>query len=344
MSGSEIPYFIGTKSVRLSQLALIYLRDEGQFRPIRPEALIMADNYYQTYQEFIEEFQQTVLSPTFQKMLDTKNRLSMIHDSKVRGKAALMGKGGSRIHMDKMNYIVVDFLIDQGLARRLKKGDGPWYYFESKTALLYMSLLAKYIARTDKQLTTIGTDERAYERLNFQNSESMGNAVLSCDLKSLIPCPGKKVSLKGIVKFKNKRYDELVSFRNRMNSFQTSVGKAASSDEVKEIILKYKDDLRIDLKELSKLFKDSKIELFFKSLKSLVNIKTSGFVTMLGAIEKFSLGKLPLYGSASAAVITSAIEIRSVYIEDKKTKEEAAKKSDFSYLFYASKAGIIKPE
>jgi hypothetical protein len=97
----------------------------------------------------------------------------------------------SRIHANKTSDFLYDFLFDLGLAKR--EDNYEWIQFEKSTALLYMSLLAKYLADIDGNQTTIGTDYFSYEKFNFKRvSESAGFPVVSLNLDRVLPTPKRR--------------------------------------------------------------------------------------------------------------------------------------------------------
>src|SRR5690606_25025169 len=111
-----------------------------------------------------------------------------IHKHKVEGNHTVS------IHRNKTTDSIFDLLQDKELATRC---DNPeWLIFEERTALLYMSLLAKYLADIDGNQTTIGTDLNVYERINFKRvSKENGFPVVSLNLDKILPSPRANVPL-----------------------------------------------------------------------------------------------------------------------------------------------------
>lgn len=125
------------------------------------------------------------------------------------------------------------------------KNSWQWFRVEGTTALLYMSLLAKYIAATDKQHTVVGTELRIYEKLNFQQAaHGDGISIVNCNFKGLIPSPARTASMNDIIKFKRKRHDNLISFRRFLLDVQSKLSAATSNEEVKGILISAQEDLK----------------------------------------------------------------------------------------------------
>lgn len=65
--------------------------------------------------------------------------------------------------------------IDYSCSHKTGNAEQKWLAMDSggkHNTLLYMSLLAKYIAARDKRHTVVGTDLRIYEKLNFQQTKN----------------------------------------------------------------------------------------------------------------------------------------------------------------------------
>lgn len=322
-----------------------YLIEEEQFRAIRPESLFLAEGNRGIVSEFQNEFINTVKSFKFQSIL-RKNRdtIMKLHGGKIpMNRVILIGKG-AKIYKDKLNYGVIDFLKDEKLLTS-DKGDPKWFRFETNTALLYMSFLAKYLARVDRQQTVIGTDNAVYENFNFQKISKGEGAtpILTCDFKGLIPSPSKNASIKDILKFKRKRKTNLIEFRKSLFNVQMKIANAESNEQLKEVLVSFQEDLSKGVKDLAAVFKDSKIDLIFKSLKSLSNYKSSALM-ISGAVllnQKYDVTGLPNWVKGIAIAVAGSIDIGSNYIDLRNKQQQADRDSAFSYFYHAQKNGIV---
>jgi hypothetical protein len=316
-----------------------YLMCEGEFRAIKPDTLIKEN--WKMLKQFQDEMIEIIESPQFKSVYDKRlGSYSRIHDYKVPKTA--MGKG-PMIHQDKISMSLIDFLKDKGLARKIKDNH-EWLMFERTTALVYMSVLAKYLAYVDKQQTVIGTDLAVYEKLNFQPlSDGEVSAVLSCDLRGLIPSPGSQVKIKDIVKFKRKRASNLASFRKMLMDVQKKISKAESNEHLKDILVSFEEDLRKGITDMAAVFRDSKIDLIFKSLKTLFNYKSAALVTGAAVLlnEKYKVTGLPTWVEGIAIVAGGAIDIGNVYIDARNKQKAESRKNAFAYLYHAQKNGIV---
>lgn len=316
-----------------------YLIDQGQFRSIKPDALIEEGENWELLQMFEQEFKDTILSPSFQTFIKQKPfSQSKLHINKVK-KSNMV----SRIHRNKTSNNIFYFLEDLGLATN--RNQDEWLLLESHTALIYMSLLAKYLAEVDKKQTTIGTDLGIYEKFNFKKvNEKDGFPVVSFNLNNVLPTPTKNVPLEKILDFKRLRKDELLNFRKILMDFQGKISKAKSNQELKEITVSFKENIQGGMKALEKTIKDYKLETRYKCLKSLINLKSPTFLTSAVAIadEKYNFLNVPISIKIVGLSAISFIELRGNYIEVRNKQLARTRDSAFSYLLKAQNLGIIK--
>lgn len=315
-----------------------YLIEEEQFRPIAPETLISGEHNWEKLQEFQEEFKEVVLSPYFKRFRSRykyKTKNYRIHQNKVEQK-----KG--RIHRNKTSEELFYFLESLGLA--IRDDNDEWLKFEHYTALLYMSLLAKYLAEVDNEQTTIGTDFITYERFNFKNTGKKGGfPVVSFDLNNILPTPDGSVSLEEIINFKRRRSDNLRHFKRTISDFQTKVSNAQSNAELKETAIDFQEDLINGVQDLTAVLKDAKIENTLKTFKSLINIKSPTLWAAAGTVLNSHLDfvHLPLNLTAIGIPAMAALELSTKYVEARNKRMAETRQSPFSYLYYARKRRII---
>jgi len=162
-----------------------YLMAEEQFRPVEPGKLFGNRQHSNLVIDFQEEFKKQVASFRFSEKspkLDVRYR---IHLDKVKTAIVHRSSGDPKG--------VLDFLEELGLSKKFP-GD-QWVVFQRDIGLTYMALLAKYLAEIDSNITSIGTDLVAYEKLNFRRvSESKGLPVVSFNICNVSSCTIRKCS------------------------------------------------------------------------------------------------------------------------------------------------------
>lgn len=306
-----------------------YLQNEGEFRPFNPQELIMRNNGREELKEFENEFKSIFKSPLFQNILHANKTIL-----------------SSDIHKDKVsNKLYYEFLEPKGLATiTINKEKMEWYLFENNTALLYMSLLAKYLSDIDIQATVAGTDRVEYQNLIYAISSKNKNiACLDARFKNVLPIPRDDVSLSDIVDFKHRRRLELLNFRKLLNDFQSKLSNANEIKEVNEIIVDYKETLEKGISDISALMKDSRISTIAGSLKTIFNIKSptlwGTFSVTAGCAPKIS--ELPIELTVAGLATMGLIEIGCHLIGKRNEKKAMLRDSPFSYLYHSKQEGLI---
>lgn len=325
-----------------------YLMDEGQCRPISPEDLITKSDNWENFENFQQEFREIVSSVQFRKFIDRRqgNKQSRIHSNKVENNYRIHTNkldDNYRVHSNKTSDSIYHFLKELNLANR--DGENEWINFEENTALLYMSLLAKYLADIDSNQTTIGTDHYTYEKFNFKRvSENDGFPVVSFNLNNVLPTPKANVPFEKIIQFKNKRSENLNHFKKTLSEFQNKISKSNSQGEIKENAINFQETLLNGVNDLSAVLKDQKIDFGVKTLKSMINLKSPTIITAMGTTiaSKANLIDIPLNLSVIGLATMGAIEVTTNFIDNRNKQRAKLRESPFSYIYYANKYGIIE--
>lgn len=315
-----------------------YLIDIEVFRPIKPETLVFAQDNWEEFEKFQNEFKEVLLGKKFQTRIERQRRQfsSSIHSNKIQDLRT------SRVHSNKTSDGLFYFLEEKGLAKREDRND--WIQFEQNTALLYMSLLAKYLADIDKEHTSIGTDSLVYENFNFQKvNKDNGFPVASFALKNILPTPKHNVSIEKIIKFKEKRKDNLKHFNLKLSEFQNKASKSESNSELKETTINFQDELVKGVNDLHQVLGDSKIETTLKTMKTLISLKSPTLIASTGAIINSSNNflNLPIELTTIGIGIMGGIELSTKYVELRNKNRANLRNSPFSYLYHARNSGII---
>lgn len=312
-----------------------YLIQEEQFRPINPEELTFRHGGWDSLRNFENEFKEVVLGDSFQRFLNPRPNSQ---NGRIGNQSIQHEKHKTfRIHRNKTTMEIFDFLIEQGLG--YKGNNHEWLLFEEKTALLYMSLLAKYLADIDPEHTTIGTNLKIYEKLNFSNA---GNGervpVISFNLQQLIPTPRKDVSLNQIISFKRRREDNLLHFRRMISGFQSQISQCSSQGELKETVGNFKHDLRLGVIDIKSTMRDSGLLHKAKTFTALLPLVGAAAMEAGGYAPDISEINIPLTGLGAAY---SAVKLIPHFIEVNNQRREVIRNSPYSYLIQAEKTGIF---
>lgn len=309
-------------------LEIKYLKEENAFIPFNPQMLLTS---WDEVRLFIEEFKSTILSEKFQKRLVPKEQRCP----------------NTEIYEEKFTGEIFDFLVEHNLA---KPKDNYICYFEINTYHLYMSLLAKYLARVDMsqglgqgqpKITVTGTDQehKVFSDLCFNSTNQEQKVLgLSLFLKNTLVVPADSVSFQRILTFKRSHYQQLRDFQQVINNLEEEIKQCSDVKEVNEKLVHFKNDVERSTTLLEKEMKRSFIDTTVGSLQAL--IKSSPGILTLSitglALGGVSIAALPLTALAGVTSAGAAIEILVHLFKSSNSKEETVSKNAFSYIYFAN--------
>jgi hypothetical protein len=328
--GSIVPQDYGGKWLIKDSPDLEYLVGEEQFHPFDPRQLTRQWNLVL---ELADELKTIIESESYQKFLPPiSNRLF-----------------DSEIHMDKVSDSVRHYLIEKDLAR-VKSPDGKskadWIFFDRTTALLYMSLLAKYLARNDDRsniIATPGTSRPEYQHLSFGQKQAGDNEVgIEVMIKNWLPIPDPNVPIQDIVVYKRNRQDELLPLQLLMVDFEQQLRKVESVQEAKEVAYKFDLAKRKGLNDLNASLKDANIETKWGNLNTLMGVTAPPLVGFLASkIAEALLVANPVAAGVIAFGLSASIALRAYYVSRQNVVNEKLRNSPYSYLFHAQQEFIL---
>ncbi len=322
--GSIVPRRYEEETANAFSSEIDYLKAEGEFRPFYPEELV---HRWDKVQELVKELRDTIESPKFRGLLP---RREMRHQY-------------SRIHVDKVSDSVVDYLQTKGLAQRDKE-DWNWIKCENRTALLYMAVLAKYLADEDSMSTVPGTDFQEFENLIYRGIKpSDGFACLTTNYLNVVPVPREDVPLRDILNFKRKHRVELLAFREQLNEFQKSLRTCQNKAEAHDIAATFSEKTARGLADLQSSLEDSKLATVAGSFKTIIKLDSPSLwataALLLG--QATQIADIPVQWSMAGVGMLGAIEMTK-YLADKRNEERATlRDSAFAYLYHAKRKRIL---
>lgn len=288
--------------------AMKYLEQEEEYEPIKPRT-------FDAFSTLTEEFKEIVNSSQFQ---------SRINRTKV-----------GFINKDKITDSIYDFLREKDL---ISENRTNWFIIEENTALLYLSLLAKYLADSELDYTIPGTDLKVYETMIYRASE-VKHGFPSWDSKFLnvLPVPRDEVALRDIITFKRKRKSELLQFREVIDEIERDISQAESEKEIKRLLAQYRDKIKSKASKLNSEMKDLNIKTTLATFKSLIDIKSPVLWEALLSIPL----EIPPQISVPIVGTTAAIQVGYAWIDNKNRQRAKLRESSYSYLYYARRKRVV---
>lgn len=344
---SIVPMDIDNQSLIPINPNIQFLKDEGIFRPIRPEKLIYEggwdvlerfnSEFINSLDDYMDSFNRRM--PKYSRIHNRKiSRATKIHQDKIRQPE------NYKVHNNKISMNLLDVLDDRDLINKESR-DNEWIEMNSDVALIYMSILAKYLAEIDNERTTVGTDTEIFENINFINAKIENRKIsFESSLDNILPTPRANVPFETIVNFKKQRKDELLRFRNEIQDFEKKLSEAEDISEMKDIIITFSRSVELGVNDLEKCFKDARISTYAKSLKSLISVKSP---TLLSSLLVYSgkatqIANIPVGLTIAGLSVMGSIELVCSYINSRNENIAQSRDSSFSYLYYGRKKGIFR--
>lgn len=321
---SSIVPFADTKDERLSDEMRILL-DEGQYHPTSVFKELDPSN---------KEF--TKFQKNFINTIESKEFKSYKKEIKKYGYRQNQGITNYTMYAEKLSQKMANFLSDKNL---LKRGNMGVFSVEKNTAIIYMSMLADYLACINSRYLVIpSTDKQEFEKLAFQLADEK---VLThrIQLNDCLPTPSTSATLRDIVKFKSKRKQELLQFREVLDNVEAEINAAENDQERKMKMIRFKERVQKEIIEIKKLLGDSKLDFVLNGLSSLLDFKQKEVVGTISGLSVAGAGviaSIPFVGLGAGALLLSGTLISSF----RKIKRQVQANSS-SYIYYAQKAGIL---
>ncbi len=289
------------------------LEDHGMLRYFHPES------YVQNSGQLLDEFISIRNSPKYRPLYEQQK-----HSPANFG-----------IHVEKMSPEIRDYILNNQIA---VPGKHTSLAFKRIDGLLYMSLLAKYIADEDGHTSTIpGTDYRAYRDLAFLTGEKENQIpVLSLSLEQILPTPREDVTLAQVLAFKRSRELELRQFREIIDDFQVELKQVTSNGELQHLIVQFSERIKNQVELLDRLLKDVNIATIHDTLETFLSIAQPALLSQLLIGIPHAT---PLLLGATA--VNGAIKLRKQQMSGANTKRKTLTANSYSYLYVATKEGII---
>lgn len=209
---------------------------------------------------------------------------------------------------------------------------------ERTSAIVYMSMLADYLASLNKDLIIPSTDEMEFERIAYQLTDEK---VLTqrIQLDNCLPTPSPAVSLKEIIKFKKDRKHELLNFREMLDKFESEINLVNDDHERKRKMIQFQEKIQKEIIEIKRLLGDSKLDFILSGFSSLLDFKQKeviGTMSSMGILGAGIVSSLPLIGLGAGTLLLTGTLVSSY----KKITRQVESNSS-SYIYYAQKAGIL---
>lgn len=248
------------------------------------------------------------------------------------------------IAIEKMNYDCWKLLLKRGLTQTEKYNKTGWIPVKKPAAIIYMGLLAQYIADNDYNYVRASTDRAEYENAIYRGNASDGVMGLHIALKGLIPRVAEDTPLNRVIHFRNDHYSDLLRFRMALDKIQMELKNCSDNINLcKQIVAYYQDDIELGLAQIKRSMDEYKIRSALGTMRALFNLKTPaviGAAIGVGAMSNGSSLSDALVPSVLLFAAGACVELAQCLI-DIEDKKRLANEQPYSYLYYAQTESII---
>lgn len=293
------------------------LREAGVFHSFRPEQVF--ERNPNLGDRLFDEFRETVNSRQFQRHLKRTAARPQYFD----------------IYPEKIPGQVTAWLEQERWAERI--GEGVWR-FELHTGLLYMALLAKYMADVSQFTTIPGSDYGLYKDLIFQSKGQEDPSLgLSIELQKLLPVPRKDATIDEILRFKQARRDELLHLREEMDQFQAELKRLHEFTEVRDLATRFSERMTRRVNELTEVMEDARLPFILGVAENLIKVDT---IPLMGIMA--NPVQVPVEIQVAGAAVVGGITIRKYLLDHRNEQRRILRENSFSYLYHAKRQGLIR--
>ncbi|MCE5314025.1 MAG: DUF6236 family protein [Armatimonadota bacterium] len=302
---------------------LRYLADEDIYRAFDPESALR--KHYLIH-EFEQDFVRRLDSPQFG---EEQNRPGADQTWPVA--------------FEKMTHNCLDALKKRQLATD-KDCPGGWIRVQKTAAIIYMGLLADYLATNSSGLVLASTDNAEYEDIVYRSRKDTASIRgLALLLKDALPSVAPETELREVVEFRRQRRDELLRLRSLVDEAQLKLSKCEDTKDAKYLVEQFRDQLEIGLNDISRTIKENGLQMVVGSLRAIFALKSPAWLMGVAfGFRESKLGGLPvaMISSACGFAAGATIELAQYGIEMREKKREI-QEHPLSYLYSAKKSGII---
>ncbi|MBU9728159.1 DUF6236 family protein [Diplocloster modestus] len=341
----------GDKTICLSP-EICELMEQECYRPIYPSTLFESEFLPDFEEEVIERLSdpQSLPDPRSHKFGSSVKAASCVPDLRLPGTD--YGRYYIQedklpwhelpvlLHQEKTNGKLYDFMCEHKLLHW--DGNGNWYVLDERIARLYMSLLAKYLAKAEGgrtgQFIAVGTDRPvnlSYAYENVCSPLTNGSWCIDCVMQNVLPTPRKGVPLKKILSFRRRYRDELLQFRHELDSFEKSLKTCGDAQEIQKSSESFREKMELETGKLIRIMHQSGVEAALTTVKSLIELDSSSVPALLSAL---AIGS---HSRVLSAASYGMIKITASRLNLRKQRKEILSDSGFAYLYHANTKKMV---
>ncbi len=287
------------------------LEDYGAFRPFHPD-------------DYVHDMKH--LSKEFKSLLKTEKRKKHQNQEDL--------PKNFLIDPRKMPKELIEYLVEKGIANQFEEN----LSFNKHDGYLYMALLAKYLSNQDDYgLTTPGTDQEYYQKMILEAQKSSRELPsLSFTLNQVLPIPREDVSIKQIMKFKEKHEVELLRTRQVIYSYQEQLRTVQENEQLQEVLLKCSEEIKKEVGQLDRACRSESMPTILGGVEAVLKVEAPSL--LITEALNLSIPTEIIIGGAS---ILGAVSIAKYCLDKRNEYQEKLAENALSYFYLANKQKLI---
>jgi len=186
-------------------------------------------------------------------------------------------------------------------------------------------------------ITTPSTDSLGSLQLAFPSNTTEKIPGLNLSLYNILPTPNENVQVIDILKFKIRRKDELLNFRQNLYDHQDKLKQASEPGEVRDLNARFAEKIQVEVSKLGKAFTGDRIPYILGTVKNI-------FVSESPAINAYFAGatdSIKLTAAIGGIAFAGLFSLGEYILDAKNRQSERLANNTFSYLYLAQQEGII---
>ncbi len=308
-----------------------YLREQDYYRPVDPSDLLFSDAYNDFEREIMRKLKRLIRN--IENAADHPRRQANLHLQKL-----YWPQMGEMIHYEKVSMKLYDFMRENNLIRLYQSSD--WLEMDVQAAGLYMSTMAEYLAKIDRNDMAISTDKNEYLNSAYPRTWfSQNSFCLTSVFEKAMPAPNLEVPIEKIIDFRKIRSQELIQLRVKLREFENRLSNCESVGEMKAVLEDFRESWGKELIALDKMLKDKRIEYTLKSLQSLIQVSVPSIIPVIREFWQ----SVPLWLIAAAVGANGAIGLGTNSVSYRSSIREIRNNAGFAYLYDAYRENLIQP-
>ena len=219
------------------------------------------------------------------------------------------------------------------------------YVWSQFVLYIYLGLATKYLATLSKDWVIPGTDHPVYESIAYPSPMKWeGQACFDVEFLNALPIPYENVPLPKILKFREKRRNELLQFRTVLDEFFKKLQQATDLGNLRNTVTTFRENIERENHTLDRLLREEKIQRLLGSIKAMINIQVPTLLTKSLELAAKASGKIThvsIGWMAAGLAVSGLINVSYRWIRTSHRMAAELRDAPYAYLYYAKKGGYL---